>query len=122
MSKIPNILDQIVKESDGLLGVCIFDSISGVLITEKNVDSEIDLTVPSAYFSELIKNTKTVFKELGSSENANEFLITANNFYLIIKSIKNMKYHVLCYISHNGNKDYIKEVLKKYEEPLCKEL
>jgi predicted regulator of Ras-like GTPase activity (Roadblock/LC7/MglB family) len=122
MAKISNILDQVVKESDDLLGVGVFDYTSGILITEKNVDPEIDLAIPAAYFSELIKHTKTGYKEIGIGENVKEYVVVVNNCYIIIKSIKDTKYHMLCYISLNGNQSFIKEVLKKYEDPLGKEL
>jgi len=122
MSKIPNILDQIAKESDDILGVCIFDHISGVLIAEKNVDSKIDLTIPAAYFSEFVKDASGAVKAMGIPADINDYLLTFNNFYLIIKSVNNMKHFILCYISLNGNQAFVKEVLKKYEEPLGKEL
>jgi hypothetical protein len=122
MSKISNILDQIAKESDDILGVCLFDHMSGVLIAEKNVDSKIDLAIPSAYFSEFVKSASGAVKAMGIPADIDEYLITFNNFYLIIKSVKNMKHSILCYISLTGNQSYIKEILNKYEDPINKEL
>jgi len=122
MSSIFSILNDIVKESDEILGICVFDYLSGVSIADKSVDSKIDLSIPAAYFSEFMKHSKENFKQLGLPDSIDECLIKANNFFIIIKSIKNMKYHVLCYISLTGNQSFVKEILKKYEDPLSNEL
>ena len=122
MSKLMSILEQIAKESDDILGVGIFDYETGVSVIEKNTDPKINLSIPSAYFSELIKHTKTGYKELGMGEDVKEYVVVVNSCYILIKSIKETKYHILCNISLNGNQSFIKEVLKKYEDPIGKEL
>ncbi|HEX6904320.1 MAG TPA: hypothetical protein VF789_31720 [Thermoanaerobaculia bacterium] len=83
--KIADILDKIAGEMSGFIAASVVDMESGLTLGTKTQRSDFDLSVASAYNSELVKQKIKIMRALNLKSNLEDMLLTLTDQIHIIK-------------------------------------
>lgn len=122
MTKAAEIMNQFAEECDTFIASSIFDPTTGQGIVDKSVVENFDNSIPNAYFSETIKENEKALKALKANTNTLDYLITANEIYILMRAIEGTKFFQGCAIQRSGNLGLTRELMKKYESIFAAEL
>lgn len=83
--KIADILDKIAADMSGFIAASVVDMESGLTLGTKTQRTDFDLSVASAYNSELVKQKIKIMRALNLKSNLEDMLLTLTDQIHIIK-------------------------------------
>ncbi|MHA2788618.1 hypothetical protein ACXZ66_05660 [Corynebacterium sp. S7] len=78
-------LDGIANDLDGFLGAALVDASTGMALASRSGSADFDLDVAAAYNSEMLKAKKRTLKALNIDSPLEEFLVTLEDQYHMIR-------------------------------------
>jgi hypothetical protein len=87
--ELSDVIAKIESEMNGFIAASIVDLESGMTLAAKSVRSDFDLTVASAYNSELVKQKLKIMKALGLKTTLEDILLTLGDQIHLIKVFSN---------------------------------
>lgn len=85
--QIIEIIDKIASEMSGFIAASLVDMESGLTLGAKSLRSDFDLTVASAYNSELVKQKLKIMRALHLNSTLEDMLLTLSDQIHIIKIV-----------------------------------
>ena len=85
--QIQEALDKIAADMSGFIAASLVDMESGLTLGTKTMRSDFDLSVASAYNSELVKQKMKIMRALNLKSNLEDMLLTLSDQLHIIKII-----------------------------------
>jgi predicted regulator of Ras-like GTPase activity (Roadblock/LC7/MglB family) len=85
--QIVEVLDKIASEMSGFIAASLVDMESGLTLGTKSMRSDFDLSVASAYNSELVKQKMKIVKALRLNSTLEDMLLTLSDQIHIIKVV-----------------------------------
>jgi len=83
--ELADVIAKIETEMTGFIAASVVDLESGMTLAAKSVRSDFDLTVASAYNSELVKQKLKIVKALGLKTTLDDILLTLGDQIHLIK-------------------------------------
>lgn len=85
--QIVEALDKIASDMSGFIAACLVDMESGLTLGAKSHRSDFDLSVASAYNSELVKQKIKIMRALNLKSNLEDMLLTLTDQIHMIKIV-----------------------------------
>jgi predicted regulator of Ras-like GTPase activity (Roadblock/LC7/MglB family) len=122
MPTLSELMDQFSEEVDSFIASAVFDSETGQGIVNKSVVEDFDPDIPNAYMSEVIKENEKALAALKAGVTTEDYLITTNQIYILMRVLGDTKYFQGCAIGKDGNLGMTRMIMKKYSPLFTEEL
>lgn len=111
---IEEVLNKIAGEMSGFIAAALVDLDSGLTLGTKSVRSDFDLSVASAYNSELVKQKMKIMKALNLDMSLEDMLLTLSDQIHIIKIVSPHMFLYLAADREATNLAIMRSAVNKY--------
>jgi len=122
MAKIDELLEKFIKEVENAAVTAIIHLEDGTPIAGITNDENLDLQIPVAYFSEVVRISSEASQETGFGD-LEDILIYTGTHYVIMRVLGSEKRYVhLLALNKKGNWGIAKVKMQKYSKTLAEAL
>jgi CheY-like chemotaxis protein len=122
LSAIKAVLEEFAREIPNVIAAEVVSIDDGTPLVAISHDPAFEPEVAAAYYAEVVKISERALEALKKGRRLEEVLLTADEFYLIVRMLSNTRFYVGLAIAKEGNVGMARMAMKKYEKSFVETL